>query len=326
MNQITSESKYGFGGRLTKDFPSQVIIDVTEVCNLACIHCPHPDFKKSDRYKGTTLDPELHNRVIDEISQYGKSLTQYVRYTANGEPLTHPKIYDMLDYAVKNSGTFITLTTNAKILNESRVQKLLESGLHMIDISIDAFKEETYKEIRVMGDLNITRKNVNSLIQMKKESKAKTKIIVSFIEQPNNTDEVEDFKNYWESQGVDSVVIRRLHSAAGAVTNIAEKLKKEQIDVKRYPCLYPWERISIAPNGDILFCPQDWLHGSKISNYYETTIREIWQSEKFKSLRDAHLLNNFSNHSFCGKCPDWKQTRWPGEGRSYADLIEEMKQ
>jgi hypothetical protein len=41
---------FGFYGRLNADFPSQVIIDVTEICNLECIHCPHPDFKKSKYY------------------------------------------------------------------------------------------------------------------------------------------------------------------------------------------------------------------------------------------------------------------------------------
>ena len=29
---------YGFVGRLSKKFPSQVMVDLTEVCNLACIH------------------------------------------------------------------------------------------------------------------------------------------------------------------------------------------------------------------------------------------------------------------------------------------------
>ena len=42
--------KYGFNGRLSSDFPSQVMVDITEVCNLACIHCTHPKFKESNVY------------------------------------------------------------------------------------------------------------------------------------------------------------------------------------------------------------------------------------------------------------------------------------
>ena len=39
--------KYGFHGRLSSRFPSQVMVDLTEVCNLACIHCTHQNLKKA---------------------------------------------------------------------------------------------------------------------------------------------------------------------------------------------------------------------------------------------------------------------------------------
>ena len=44
-----------------------------------------------------------------------------------------------------------------------------------------------------------------------------------------------------------------------------------------------------------------------------------------KKLRDAHVENNFSCHKFCGQCPDWKQTRWPGEGGRYANIVDQLK-
>ena len=30
---------FGFAGRLRHEFPSQILMDITEVCNLACTHC-----------------------------------------------------------------------------------------------------------------------------------------------------------------------------------------------------------------------------------------------------------------------------------------------
>ena len=33
--------EYKFYNRLSSVFPSQVMVDVTQVCNLSCIHCPH---------------------------------------------------------------------------------------------------------------------------------------------------------------------------------------------------------------------------------------------------------------------------------------------
>jgi MoaA/NifB/PqqE/SkfB family radical SAM enzyme len=319
-------ARYGFFDRLKAEFPSQIIVDATEICNLACIHCPHPTFKQSDQYAGRHLDPALHHKMVDEVREYGRGCTQYIRYTSNGEPLVHPQIYDLLDYAVRNSGVFVTLTTNGTILNEKRVAKLLASGLHLIDISLDAFMPETYAKVRVNGKLEVTRSNVLRLLQIKRSANAATRIVVSFVEHPFNTHEAQPFESYWKDQGVDYVVVRRLHSAAGGVPAIAAAMHAAQAGEVRYPCLYPWERILLNPRGELAFCPQDWVHGSVIADYHRTTIREVWQSEEYQKLRAAHLRNNFAHHPFCGRCPDWRQTRWPGVGRSYADMVHEFSQ
>lgn len=318
-------TKYGFYDRLTADFPSQIIVDATEVCNLACIHCPHPEFKKSSHYAARYLAPDLHHKMVDEVREFGRGRTQYIRYTSNGEPMVHPHIYDMLDYAVTHSGVFVTLTTNGTILNRKRIAKLLASGLHMVDVSIDAFTNNTYAAVRVNGDLEVTRANVLQLLNIKRETNSACRIVVSFVEQSQNAHESDDFERYWKDQGVDRVVIRRLHSAAGGVISIADNMRSEQASAPRYPCLYPWERIMLNPQGQLAFCPQDWTHGSAMADYRITTIRDLWQSETYRHLREAHLTNNFCDHRFCAQCPDWKATRWPGEGRSYADMINDFK-
>lgn len=317
--------QYGFGGRLKAEFPSQVIIDLTEICNLACTHCPHPVFKKSRYYSGASLDPALNLKIVNEVREYGQGITQYIRYTGEGEPLVHPGGYEMIEYAARHSGVFVTLTTNGTIMDEKRTLKLLSTGVHMIDISIDAFIPETYAKIRVNGNLNITKKNVMNLIRWVKETKSKTRVVVSFIEQPQNQNETVSFESFWRDQGADSVVIRRLHSAAGAVAEVADQMRREQKNEIRRPCVYPWERVVLNPRGFLAFCPADWTHGSTVADYKSTTLKETWQGEFYRKLRSAHLENNFQGHSFCGQCPDWKQTRWPDEGRAYADLIEEMK-
>lgn len=315
---------YGFGGRLTSEFPSQIIIDITEVCNLECVHCPHPEFKKSQHYDARYLDPVLNAKIVDEVRDRGIAKTQYIRYSSEGEPLVHPKGYEMIEYAARNSGVFVTLTTNGTIMNEKRTRRLLDSGVHMIDISIDALTPETYAKVRVKGDLNVTRANVLNLLAWIRQSGSTTKVVVSFIEQPQNRHEAAEFEVFWKEQGADSVVIRRLHSAAGAVVNVAKIMRAEQQKEARRPCVYPWERVVLNPRGHLAFCPADWTHGSTIVDYRETTLTQIWQSDYYRQLRDAHLRNDYSAHEFCGQCPDWKQTRWPEEGRSYADLIDEF--
>ena len=318
--------RYGFYDRLTAKFPSQVIIDTTEFCNLACIHCPHPAFKESVHYSGSSLDPELNAKVVDEVREHGKRLTQYIRYTGSGETTIHPHFYEMLAYATKHSGVLVTVTTNGVSMKKSRIEKMLDAGVAFVDISIDAFSPETYAKIRVNGDLNVTRANVLKLIAMSKERGSKTKVVVSYVEQPQNRHETKDFERYWKDHGAEHVVIRRLHSAAGAVINTAQIMRRENSTVERRPCLYPWERIVVTPRGFLSFCPADWSHGATVIDYRTTTILETWQGEFYEKLRNAHLSNDFSKHGFCGQCPDWRATRWPGEGLSYANMVERFKE
>jgi MoaA/NifB/PqqE/SkfB family radical SAM enzyme len=160
---------YDFHGRLTADFPSQVVVDSTELCNLACIHCQHPAFKKSEHYAGRSLDPELNEKAVEEVRNSGRGLTQYIRYTGEGEPLIHPRIFEMLDYAVQRSGTYVTLTTNGTLLNERRIERLINTGVHVVDISIDAFHLETFARIRVNGDLADVRTNVLNLLKANRD-------------------------------------------------------------------------------------------------------------------------------------------------------------
>jgi wyosine [tRNA(Phe)-imidazoG37] synthetase (radical SAM superfamily) len=323
--QTVSPDQYSFCGRLRREFPSQIIADITEVCNLACIHCAHSDFQKSPLYKGSYLEVELNQKMVDEVSTSGIGITQYIRYSSTGEPLLHPHVFEMLEYAVKHSKTMVSLTTNGTLLTEAKSDKILQVGVDVIDISIDAFTPEVYAVVRRKGDLNITRANVLNLIKRSKEAGSRTKVVVSFIEQEQNRHEIQDFEQFWNEAGADYVIIRRLHSNAGFSQGQARRMHKDNLQKSRRPCLYPWERIVLNPRGWLSFCPADWTHGGSFVDYRHTTIREAWQGEFYQKLRTAHLTNDYREFEFCGQCPDWAATRWPEEGRSFADMIDDFQ-
>jgi pyruvate-formate lyase-activating enzyme len=326
MTHAQSAPVYGFYGRLSSAFPSQVIVDSTEVCNLACIHCPHPTFKKSAHYAGRFLDLELHAKMIDEVRDHGQGATQYIRYTGQGEPMLHPHIFEMLADA-RRANTSVTLTTNGTLLTPARLEKLLDTGVNLIDISIDAFTPETYAAVRVNGKLEVTQANVLQLLAARDEMRGeRPRVVVSYVEQPNNTHETKAFEAYWKEQGADYVVIRRLHSAAGAVAPAAQVIAMAGAQEPRRPCVYLWERLVLSSPGELVFCPVDWVHGAAFADYRTTTIRDAWQGEFLRRLREAHLANDFRDHAFCGNCPDWRVVRWPSEGRAYADMVVEFQQ
>lgn len=322
----TVPASYGFGGHLSRVFPSQVIVDVTECCNLACTHCPHPSFKRSPHYEGRMLDAALVSKAVGEIAAAGAGIVQHVRFTSEGEPLLHRHITDMLSDAVARSGTFVSLTTNGALLTAVRAERLLATGVHLVDISIDAFSDETYARIRVGGHLAVTRENVVRLLARARASGAQTRIVVSYVEQQANRHETADFERFWRGVGADDVVIRRQHSAAGAVIPVARVLRERVAPLARRPCVYPWERIVLNPRGMLCFCPADWTHGSSMVDFRTISIQEAWHGPFYEALRAAHVSNDFHRHPFCGQCPDWQETRWPHEGSSYATLVTRLRE
>jgi hypothetical protein len=80
----------------------------------------------------------------------------------------------------------------------------------------------------------------------------------------------------------------------------------------------------LTPDGDLSFCPAAWTGESHFVKYINTTIKEAWQGDFMKSLRNAHLTNNYEGFDFCKQCPDWAQTRWPGEGKAYSNLMQNL--
>jgi len=323
MSEI-KEVKYGFQKHLSSEFPSQIIVDATQFCNLACVHCPHPNFIKTDAYSGAHLDVNLHKKLIDEVATDGLGICQYIRYTANGETLIHPNFDKMIEYAGKYAKTKINVTTNGVLLSERKAKKLLDAGVNVFDISLDAYSDETYAKIRINGDLSRVRSNVLKLIELVKNGNYNARLVVSFVEQPLNTHEAKLFEDYWSDSGADFVIIRRLHSAGGAKEGIKSKIEEGFKEISRKPCLYPWERLTITPEGDLSYCPTDWMNKSHFIHFSKTTIKEAWQSEFMQNLRKAHLNNSYDSYDFCKQCPDWIHTRWPLEGKGYANMMQEI--
>ena len=316
-------SQYGFTDYLSADFPSQINVDVTEFCNLECVHCPFVQASKAKGRSRVQIDEALHRKLIDDIAANSGGACRYIRYTGEGEPLLHKKLVGMLAYAREKTDMQITLTTNGTLLDEKRGKAVIAAGVDIVDVSIDAYNPSTFAKVRVKGELEPVQRNVKTLIQLSKDSGGNTKVMVSFVEQELNRFESEPFKQYWEAAGADFVVLRRQHSCAGNMEPIKEAMWAVA-PTPRKPCLYPWERLVVSPTGSYSYCPADWYHQANIGNVSEQSIKEVWQGEKMRALRQAHLDNDFSGHGFCGQCPDWMAIRWPWEGRSYATVVHEF--
>lgn len=311
-----------FFAHLSSVFPSQINVDVTEFCNLACAHCPYETVTKPKGAKRRHFPVELNRIMVDQVAADGKGSCRFIRYTGEGEPLLHPHLLEVVGYAAKVSGVPVNLTTNGQLLTEDRARALLAAGVAVFDVSIDAHSEQSYGKVRAGGHYLTVRDNTLRLIDLARRQGG-AKVMVSFVAQPDNQSEAEDFKAFWQQEGADFVVVRPCHSAGGSVPAIAQAMRDANSSERR-PCLYPWERVLIKPDGQVSFCPVDWNDRGNIGSLYETSIAQLWQGEQMQALRRAHCANDFSAHAFCGQCPDWSLTLWPQGGTTYDTVMRRL--
>ena len=125
-----------------RKFP-YIRLSITDVCNFKCGYCLPNGYQidKSDNRKFLHID-EI-SRLVRALSQLGVSK---IRLTG-GEPTIRKDFFDIIKIIKNNSGIKkIVITTNGYHLDRI-ANKIKESDLDGINISIDSLNTETFKKI-----------------------------------------------------------------------------------------------------------------------------------------------------------------------------------
>lgn len=294
--------KYDFPSEKAREFPPMVILDVCNVCNLECIHCPHVALKKEDAYTPIFLKWEYFEKIANEVGKHPGTL---LRYASDGESLLHPRFIDMVAYAHRVGVNPQNLTTNGYLLDAHKSQALLEAGMDIIDVSLDALRKETYERIRKKSNFHRVMSNVHKLIELRDRINPAMKIMVSIVDQPEAADEVEDFVNHWTPL-VDRVLVRKFCNVLGLVKALGEKAEA----ISRYPCPQFWKRVTITCSGHFRFCVEDWRNQTVVGHVEKDSIEEIWKGEMYERLRRLHLNGHYEEIPLCKTCTDWQASPW----------------
>ena len=65
-----------------------------------------------------------------------------------GEPLLNDEIYRMISYA-RASNIEVHVSSNLNVINKVKAEKLVESGLDVLIVSLDGACQETYMQYRI---------------------------------------------------------------------------------------------------------------------------------------------------------------------------------
>src|ERR1044071_4735709 len=121
--------------------PMLVIWEVTQACDLACVHCRAS--AQSERHP-KELTTEQGYRLLDEIRSFGEPLMVFT----GGDPLKRPDLYDLARYAVK-IGLRTNVTPSATpLLTSQAIDQFKEPGVSRMAISLDGPDAASHDEFR----------------------------------------------------------------------------------------------------------------------------------------------------------------------------------
>ncbi|MBI1869737.1 MAG: radical SAM protein, partial [Chlamydiae bacterium] len=107
-----------------------VFWELTAGCNLACIHCRRLDVSKELSKRDLSHEDSLE--VIRQIASLGPSIL----VLSGGEPLMRPDVFDLARFARAN-GLEVALATNGTLVNGEVAEKIHQSGIRRVAISLD---------------------------------------------------------------------------------------------------------------------------------------------------------------------------------------------
>ena len=279
--------------RIVTDFPIYLLIEPVSSCNLRCVMCFQIDetFNKSQEFMGK-MNLELFYKIIDQACAGG---TKALTLASRGEPTLHPQLGEMLDYC-KGKFFELKINTNATLLNEKLIHKILQSSVTDMVFSVDSYQKDEYESIRVRGIFENVLNNIIKFKEIKEkeypDSKCTTRI--SGVKIVKEQDPIE-FKEFWE-QYVDHVVMVEMENRWDTYHNPIEIAGSG-------PCEYLWERMYVWYDGTCNPCDIDYKSELSVGSIQNNSIKEIWNGEKYKKIRELHLNGNRNQCYPCDRCP-----------------------
>lgn len=295
--------------------PTELSLETTTICNLRCKGCP-TGLSQLNRPL-VHIPRELFKDIIERNRPNFKYFDVIYPFIF-GEPLLNDDIFEYLKDLRRASAPYtrIELHTNGNIKNSREIaRKLLETGVDLVNISLDGTSAEAYECFRRGGNFDLVCEFVNNLTAAKKEAGvSRPEIVTQMIVTKYSESQVGGFTALKDKLGADRLTYKTFFheftelsdeegyslspSKDGLLLDRAEK--KKIIDRKKNMCGWAYRCISIMNNGNVTPCCIDFnttlLGGLTIKN---STIRKIWNSPRYRKFRRDMLKGRIP---LCNKC------------------------
>lgn len=118
--------------------PYTASLEITQACDLKCKYCYANGGLKKDK----ELSDNQWFSIIDVLSEGTCNIS-----ITGGDPLVRPGFVEIIEYAAK-SGLNIKVLTNGMRVDKDVSKRLIETGINMVQISLDGYDALTHESIR----------------------------------------------------------------------------------------------------------------------------------------------------------------------------------
>ncbi|HEX8988764.1 MAG TPA: radical SAM protein [Rhodocyclaceae bacterium] len=186
--------------------PRFVQIEPVGECNLRCRMCPI-EHRRDGRPWGPPafMDFEVFRRLVDGFPEMEELQLQGL-----GEPMLHPRFFDMVRYAAER-GIRVSTNTNLTRLTPARAAECIASGLDALHASLDGATAATYEFIRRGANFAKVLRNLDRVVAARRHAGSVTpRLRVVAVAMRRNLDELAGIVALAHRHGVDSVFVQHL--------------------------------------------------------------------------------------------------------------------
>lgn len=265
-------------------FPKVVRIETTNHCNAECTFCPRESIGRDK----TFMDRDLFDKIIDQCVAGG---TRMIHMHNFGEPLLDKRIPDLVRHAKDKGIPRIKLFSNGHLLRDKMAERLLDSGLDEIKVSLDGANSDEFNELRIGLDHETVLNNTREFRELRNRRGLLYPKVVAACVTSSDKKQTEQLL-----EGVvDHIDWSSLHNWAGKRRWVGDRKVRK-------PCGRLWRTLSILVNGDVAQCCLDHSGQEILGNVGDQKISDIWNNQRYNELRKLHRKSQQDQISLCDNC------------------------
>ena len=285
--------------------PFYLTLESGNSCNLRCPLCP-TTFRGNTLPRGMlTLD---HARTI--LDRFPALIM--VNFSLWGEPLLNREILDIVKYA-RSKKIHTTIQSNFSLahFDEGMAQRLLDSDLSELTLSIDGASQETYEVYRRRGDFARVLHNVELLRRLQRQQgRQRPKITWKMVVNRFNEHEITEARAAAERLQLEFLAVEiytpdHLKGAWKPERDVEQAGVRTHADMTPQ-CYQLWQVMTVNFNGDVFPCCSEWSPKDALGNVLHQPVSAIWNHAEYRRRR----RNNKSGPPRCGDCHLDKDTRY----------------